>query len=558
MALGSRDGTFAGVMHSAGSASAQVDSSPGWCGDPELLRALATPAMYPGTPEVVMHETHASWVFVAGDRAYKLKKPVSLGFLDYSTLARRHRACREEVRVNRELAPGVYLGVRAILRSGSGSPAGFRLARDGAPGAVEYAVEMRSFSERDTFAGLIVSGSLTRAHVAAAARLLAEFHRSAPVAADWGPDSVLAVWRANVEELAHMRHPAGWRIDVVAAFGEAFVARHEPELRRRARLGQARDGHGDLRCEHVLLAGPTVRVVDRIEFDPRLRRTDVACDLAFLAMDLEARGQRWAARELIGAYRHAGISPGGEALRSFYAVHWALVRAKVTLIAAAAHDGGKADADVRAAGAKLDQEAQQLWSLSERLCWRARAPLAIVICGPAASGKSTLAAELSRRSEMPVVCTDVVRKRLAGVDEHEPARAEHYSARFTRATYEHLGRDALLELRRAGGVIVDATCRAREDRALLLDRLRRVGMIRVIVVRCEVPLEVARRRAAGRLHDPLRISDATPEIAEEQFRSFEELDELADDRVLRLDTTQSLDAQLAELARAVDRLVSAA
>ena len=180
---------------------------------------------------------------------------------------------------------------------------------------------------------------------------------------------------------------------MVAAFGEAFVARHEPELRRRARLGLARDGHGDLRCEHVLLAGPTVRVVNRIEFDPRLRRTDVACDLAFLAMDLEARGQRWAARELIGAYRHAGISPGGEALRSFYAVHWALVRAKVTLIAAAAHDGGKADADVRAAGAKLDQEAQQLWSLSERLCWRARAPLAIVICGPAASGKSTLAAD---------------------------------------------------------------------------------------------------------------------------------------------------------------------
>jgi len=522
---------------------AQIDPGRERHGDPDLLRALAAPAMYRGHPEVSVHETHASWVFVTGDRAYKVKKPVSLGFLDYGTLARRHSACREEVRVNRELAPGLYLGVRAIVRGG---PAGFRLARDGARSAVEYAVEMRSFREQDTFAGLIASGSLTRAHVAAVARLLADFHRSADVVTDWGPERVLAVWRANVGELDGMSHPAGWLLDVPAAFGEAFVGGHALELRRRALLGLARDGHGDLRCEHVL-PGPAVRVVDRIEFDPRLRRTDVACDLAFLAMDLEAHGQRWAARELVGAYRHAGISPGGEALRSFYAAHWALVRAKVALIAAAEHDVRSS-----AAGAQTRQ-AQGLWSLSERLCWRARAPLAVVICGPAASGKSTLAAELARRSEMPVLCSDAVRKRLARLDEHEPARAEHYSARFTRATYERLGRDALLALRRNDRVIVDATCRSREDRAVLLNRLQRVGMTRLIV-RCEVPLEVALERAARRLHDPQRISDATPQIAEEQFRVFGELDECSAGDVLRLDTTQSLDMQLAEVARAVDSI----
>ena len=523
------------------SVTARVDPSPAQQVDPDLLRALAAPAMYRGNPEVSVRETHASWVFVAGDRAYKVKKPVSLGFLDYGTLARRHSACREEVRVNRELAPGLYLGVRAIVRS----RAGFRLARDGAPKAVEYAVEMRSFSEQDTFAGLIASGSLTRAHVAAVARLLADFHRTATVVTDWGPERVLALWRRNVGELEGMSHPAGWRVDVPAAFGEAFVKGHALELRRRALLGLARDGHGDLRCEHVL-AGPTVRVVDRIEFDPQLRRTDVACDLAFLAMDLEAHGQRWAARELFGAYRHAGISPGGEALHSFYAAYWALVRAKVALIAAAEHDVQRS-----AAAAELRQ-AQRLWSLSERLCWRARAPLAVVICGPAASGKSTLAGELARRSEMPVLCTDSVRKRLAHLDEHEPARAEHYSARFTRATYERLGRDALLALRRNDRVIVDATCRSREDRALLLNRLRRIGMTRLIV-RCEVPLGLALERAARRMRDPRRISDATPQIAEEQFRAFEELDELADGDVLRLDTTQSLDMQVAEVACAVDR-----
>jgi uncharacterized protein len=189
--------------------------------------------------------------------------------------------------------------------------------------------------------------------------------------------------------------------------------------------------------------------------------------------------------------------------------------------------------------------------LSERLCWRARAPVALVICGPAASGKSRLAAELARRSEMTVLCSDVVRKRLAHLDEHEPARPEHYSARFTRATYERLGREALLALRQKDAVIVDATCRSREDRALLLSRLQGPGMT-LLIVRCEVPLKVALERAARRMDDPSRVSDATPPIAEQQFRAFEELDELSDG-VLGLDTTQPLDTQVSEIARAVDR-----
>ena len=136
---------------------AQIDSSRQQGDDPALLQALATPAMYRGAPPVAVHETHASWVFVAGERAYKIKKPLALGFLDYSTLELRHCACREEVRVNRELAPGLYLGVRAIVRSEDG----FRIVAEEAPDAVEYVVEMRSFSEDDTFAGLIAAGSLT-------------------------------------------------------------------------------------------------------------------------------------------------------------------------------------------------------------------------------------------------------------------------------------------------------------------------------------------------------------------------------------------------------------
>ena len=323
------------------------------------------------------------------------------------------------------------------------------------------------------------------------------------------------LWRQNMEELRQASPPPTGGSTSPSSSARRSCEAHARELRERARLGLARDGHGDLRCEHVL-ARPTIRVVDRIEFDPGLRRTDIACDLAFLAMDLEAHGQRWAARELAAAYREAGMSPGSDALRSFYAAHWALVRTKVALIAAAEHD--------RHARAERLRDAERLWALSERLCWRARAPLALVVCGPAATGKSMLAgssrAARSCRSSPPTPCASAWLTSLP----FQAARPEHYSARFTAATYEQLTRDALLALSRGDGVIVDATCRSRRDRARLLDSLRAAG-----VTTPDRPLRgpAGARAEACRTapEDPQRVSDATPQIAEEQFRAFEEFDE---------------------------------
>jgi uncharacterized protein len=508
-------------------------------GDPAVFAALADPETYGGSEPVAIHETHASWVFVVGRRAYKVKKPLVLAFLDYSTLARRRAACREEVRVNRDLAPGIYLGVRAIVRTDTG----FELAAEHAAGAIEYAVEMLRFSERDTLAGLIACHALGPRHVRAVARRVAAFHRGAPVVDGGRPAEVLEMWQTNLRELAAAGRARGWQVELADGFGEAFVRAHAPEIERRRRAGLIRDGHGDLRCEHVL-ALPPVRIVDRVEFDPRLRRTDVACDLAFLAMDLEALGQGWAAAELLSAYRREGIDPGSRALRSFYAAHRAIVRAKVELISA---DECEGDARVEHL-----TRAEALWALGERLCWRARAPLAVVVCGPAASGKSTLAGELSRRSGIAVLSSDAVRKAAAGLAATERAGPEIYGEANTRTTYELLGREGRRRLRRQGGVIVDATCRARGDRDPLLSALRGSGA--VLVVRCEVPLEVALQRASRRMHEGRRVSDATPEIVAEQHDAFEALQELPAESVLMLDTEPPLDVQVAEVTRAVDHL----
>jgi aminoglycoside phosphotransferase family enzyme/predicted kinase len=497
-----------------------------------LVQALSEPSRYPDAPTVAVHETHASWVFVAGDRAYKVKKPVALGFLDYSTLARRRRACQEEVRVNQALAPGIYLGVRAIVQARDG----FRFAGEDARDAVEYAVEMRRFRDQDTLAGLIAGGALRPAQISATSRLLADFHRSALVIRGWGPHRVLARWRANIVELRRTMHPPEWRLDVPTEFGRSFVDAHAEEFSRRAREGLARDGHGDLRCEHVLVK-PLLCIVDRIEFDPGLRRTDVACDLAFLAMDLEARGERWAATKLFDAYERAGAACGTEELRSFYAAYWALVRAKVALLADAEHE-------------EESQGAQQMWSLAARLRWRARGPLLLVICGPAGTGKSTIAAALSADAKTTVIASDAVRKRLAGIQECERARAEQYTAAFTQRTYRQLAFDVSEVLHNEGKAIVDGTCQSRKDRTLLLAELPDV---RRLFVRCQVPLQLACERAARRLSDPRRISDATPQIVEQQFSSFEELEELPAREVLQLDATQSVEAQVAAVELTLDR-----
>lgn len=505
--------------------------------DPALLEALASREMYEGHPRVAVCETHASWVFLAGDRAYKIKKPVALGFLDYSTLALRRAACNEELRVNRELAPEIYLGVRAVVREASG----FRFADEDTRGAVEYVVQMRRFAEAETIEGMIDRGTLAPAHVDAVAERLSRFHRSAPRVEGGGADQALEIWRVNLAELDAVGHGPRWPLDLVAAFAESFVRRHRPEIEQRVRDGYVRDCHGDLRCEHVLV-GPEVLVVDRIEFDATLRHTDVAADLAFLAMDLEAHGQRWAARELVSAYDEAGGSSGSEALRAFYAAHRALVRAKVGLLVAAEHAQARAQRYARA---------ERLWELAERLCWRARRPLAIVVCGPPASGKSTLAAELARRSELPVVSSDVVRKQLAGLPATARARPEHYGDAFTRATYGHLAEQAHAHLRADGGVIVDATCHSREQRALLLDRLTAHDSP-CLTVHCQATPQVALQRAAERMRSRQRVSDATPEIVARQLRDFQPPSELPRRAVLNLDTESALDHQAWEVTRALD------
>lgn len=491
---------------------------------------MGEPAFYAHGPErVEVLETAISMVFVAGDFVYKLKKPIELPFLDQLRRDRRRELCLEEVRLNRRLTENVYLGVCAIVQLRGR----LRLA-DGDEGeALEWAVRMRRLPLRQTLAARQEHGELGVDDIRRVARRLAGFHAGAERPdAPAGPGEVKRQIDENFQSLLDMDLGA----DAVRAIGDAqrffdaMLSARRRTLLSRSQGGQVRDGHGDLRLEHIVIDADRVQVFDCVEFEPRLRQTDVACDLAYLIMDLAANDREDLAAELIGSYRRAGGDPGDDELLWFFAAYRAWVRIKLAYLS--------------------DQPAEQLFALAQRLRWRARRPL-LVVCGISASGKSTIAHELASRCGCRVLDSDEIRKQRAGLSAEQTAGSENYSPTADHATYSELGRCADDELARNGGVIVDATCRRRDDRDALRDALGHACARRAVFIECRAPHDVLLRRARDRESDPAAVSDATAEVVEDQRDDWVDLDEIDPSRHLIVRS----DREPAEIADEIEAML---
>ncbi|MGZ4220635.1 MAG: bifunctional aminoglycoside phosphotransferase/ATP-binding protein [Solirubrobacteraceae bacterium] len=513
-----------------------------------LPAALARPEPYPHRPtSVEVRETHISWVFLAGEYAYKLKKPLRLDFVDYSTAERRRQMCAEEVRLNRRLAPDIYLGVRGVARADGG----FELTEESDPRAVDYVVEMRRFDESYTLAAQLDSGSLEPNAMEAIGRRIAEFHRRVPVAEANAP--VIRAERRferNLHDLLQWLDGPGemGRVLALERFAHAFISASAPTLRARASAGLVRDGHGDLRAEHVLLA-PTLQIVDCVEFDPGLRALDVADDLSFLVFDLVARGAERLAASLVAAYRQAGGDAGDDSLIAFYACYRALVRAKVALIRA----GQLADAGEQPRGR---EEGWSLIEVAERFAWRARLPLVIVVCGVPASGKSSLAQAVANQSGLAYLSSDVVRKELARIAPTDRAPHTVYSPRWNARTYAELGRRAARAVARDRGAIVDATFRCRADRDSFSAAFE--SRAPLLFVECKAPLSVLSARGSAREHGQPLVSDAGLGVVLREHAAWEPLDELPANAHLLLRTDRRLQQTLGDLLALLDRRLEAA
>ncbi len=517
----------------------------------ELVEALGRPDFYPHRPVGVEHrETPISWVFLAGERAYKLKKPVILPFLDYGTAQRRRSLCEEEVRLNRRLAPDVYLGVRSVVWSHGR----LELRDPGDPGAVEHVVEMSRFDEGRTLAARLAAGHAGRLDIERIGRRLADFHRHAPSRPHESdePARIQHAINDSFEVISPWAHVIGSeRVHAAQRFAQAFLAARGPAIVARGRRGLVREGHGDLRAEHVLLDGDDVVIVDCVEFDRELREIDVGADLSFLVMDLARLGHSELGWDVVRAYRRAGGDPGPDAHIAFHAAARAWVRTKLACLRAG--DPERSDHE----RSEAVEEARSTFAVGERLTWRARLPLVLCACGVPASGKSHLAAALADRSGLSVVDSDTTRKRLAGLDPAERAPRSAYDDETSRRTYAAIGSSAAALVHEQGGAIVDATFRHAADRAAFRRALGR-PVPPLVFVECLAPPDVLKARARTREQQPGRVSDAGVAEVARLSADWEPLGDLAPGRHVPVRTDRLIGDAVDDVVAMLDRRLDGA
>ncbi|WP_232076544.1 bifunctional aminoglycoside phosphotransferase/ATP-binding protein [Variovorax sp. PBL-H6] len=458
---------------------------------------------------VSLVETHISWVLLTAEYAYKLKKPVSLGFVDFGTLASRKHFCEEEVRLNRRLAPSLYVGVVAVC----GTIEAPHIGDDDHP--IDFAVCMRRFPEDALLRRLLPAGQLEEGLLEQFARELAIFHEGAqvvsPASAYGGPEEVA---RPVVDVLARLRavgdarYPRGL---------QAWVFKQRRVLRtawlERQRRGAVRECHGDLHLANVVRFDGRLTAFDCIEFDPALRWIDVISDVAFLTMDLKAHGRRDLAFRFLDAYlQYTGDYAGLPVLR-FYEVHRALVRALVGCLRVQAGAGLPPDEpDYLACASRLAQVPEG-------------APRLLITHGLSGSGKSTIAAALVAAAGAIRIRSDVERKRLFGLSalQRSAEHAEIYTPDATRRTFARLAECARTALQAGYPVIVDAAFLRREER-LAFRALATELRVPFSILDCRAAEAQLRRRVAARAAEGRDASEATLAVLERQLAAHEPLD----------------------------------
>ncbi|MBL8733105.1 MAG: AAA family ATPase [Planctomycetes bacterium] len=512
-----------------------------------LLPELAAPACFPHAPAAVqLVQTHLSVVCLAGELVYKLKKAMTLPFVDFAPLAARRQACRDEVRLNGRACPGVYLGTAALRRDAGGALRFAALGDDDGPHDLDVAVVMRRLPAERMLDVLVHDGRVTVTEIEALAQQVARFHdaavHDASTAAIGDPDRLQRFATANFTEL---RTIAGHGLptsllDALERRSAAAFASLLPTLRQRAARGLVVDGHGDLHTRNVCMTTPPV-LYDCIEFEPAFRIGDVATEVAFLVMDLRYRRAPGLARAFANAY--AAARGDGELLTLLPTLcsYRAMVRAKVAALAAAEPELGQADRD----GAR--GSAHQHLQLAAAFLLEAPPPRWLVILGPPASGKSSLAAALHAATGWPHHNSDVVRKRLAGLLPTAPARPEHYTTAFSDRTYDHLCTDAAASTRGGEAVVLLDGHFAEAARREAAVRAAVAAGARPTFVWLDVDTSTAAARAAARVAAPGNVSDAGPSITARRHTSFVPPTAAEGPSLLRLDGRRPTATLLVEL-----------
>lgn len=492
-------------------------------------------------------ETHISWVFMGTAEVFKVKRPVNFGFLDFTTLEKRRKACDAEVRLNRRLAPDVYIGVVPITVNASGVH--IISGQEGV--VVDWAVHMRRLASNQRADELLRAGLLEPRHIDELAAHVARFHERARCDAETSRHGDVAMIRRNVQEnfeqtresigdylrIEEAREIEAWQLDTLCDEGR-FMARVD--------AGRIRDGHGDLRLEHVYFGtDDSITIIDCIEFNDRFRYGDVCADIAFLSMDLAWHGRVDLAERFLARYARESNDYALYSVVDFYESYRAFVRGKVASLLAA-------DMEASAlARERARREARRYFVLS--LAYE-RPPLVsprlVAVGGMIASGKSNVAAAIGDLLAAPVISSDRTRKLLMGRKPTESMKSEAWSGAYstssTQAVYEELWRLGDIVLSSGRPLVIDASFRtaAMRDAA---DRLAGRYGVPFLLIECSVPRELILKRLAEREKLSAHESDARTDLLDEFERRFERIDELPSSKHIQLDTSRPHDETLRTL-----------
>ena len=505
-----------------------------------LLTAMSRPGFYPHRPEKVdVVQTHISFIFIAGNEVYKVKKAVDFGFLDFTTIEKRKFYCEEELRLNRRLAPETYLGVVPIAEDATGA-----LQMGEAGRIVDYAVRMKLLPRERMLGLLLAEGKVEPSIMDAIARKLTDFHRLAETGGRIDEIGGMETIRRNHEEnfaqtsdYLDVTIPRG-RYDFIRAYVFDFLQREEPLLLRRAAEHRIRDCHGDLHLEHICVDNG-ITIFDCIEFNERFRFGDVAAEVAFLAMDLDYNGYPdWAEAFVVAYIRHAG-DPDVRTLLNFYRCYYAYVRGKV--VGFRIKDPAIGEKERQEAG----ETAARYFDLAYTYAARPERPVLLLTAGLMGTGKSVLARGLAPRLGAEVIRTDVLRKELLKIRPSEHRLEDFgrgiYSDEMSRRTYDRALEIAAEALGQKRSVIIDASYKRRAERLRAFAAAQKLNAD-FFLLECVCPEGIVKERLVARQKESADPSDGRWEIFLAQRNDFDPVKEIPAEFHIVIDTARDPDA----------------
>jgi aminoglycoside phosphotransferase family enzyme/predicted kinase len=492
-------------------------------GLPSLIEALLEPRAYPERPEkVTLQQTHISYLFFTPRYVYKVKKPVDFAFLDFSTLKKRLHFCQEEVRLNRRLAPGLYLDVVAITAGKAGKEGVFM---EGEGEALEYAVKMKRLPAETMLEAMLERETVTGEVIERVARAVASFHKKAETNERISSFGLPEMIKNNTDEnFSQTKDFIGRTItrkqyDDIKAYTDSFLSSKKGEFNKRVQKGFIKDCHGDIHSEHISISDG-IQVYDCIEFNERFRYSDIVADSAFLSMDLDFHNRHDLTRLFDDAYFSSIGDGAGRRLLDFYKCYRAFVRGKVEgfkLVEPEETETDKREAELKA---------RLYFHLAHLYATGGFRPTMLVLRGLSGTGKTIIADELSRKTDFVVLSSDAIRKGLFGIkpEEHrfEPFEKGIYTTEATERTYAELIEKGTALVETGRSVILDATFSELKYLKIAASKAKASGAI-FHVVECVAEEETIRKRLKQRSLEKGAISDARWEVYKKQKGLFESL-----------------------------------